>query len=350
MFSIQKGINLSHWLSQVFGWSPRPQFITQQDILFIKQAGFDHVRLPVDEEQLWHEDFTKNTQAFADMHACIQWCIALDLRVVVDMHILRSHHFNNANNEGAMTLWENPKEQDHMMEIWRILSAELKHYSEDMLAYEFMNEPVAPKHHYWNELVARGHSVLRELEPTRTLIFGPNLWQIPKFFESFEIPRGDANIILSFHTYDPLPFTHYKAPWMPLGDYTGPVVYPGTTVPDEFLQDFIDANGNSLIAKIAAENRIFTKESMCDVIAPALEFAKKTGLRLYCNEFGCLPTVTRSQRLQYYTDLIDVLQSHNIAYAAWDYKGDFGIRQWDKQSYTNGEIDNELVGVLVKNK
>ncbi|HOS84993.1 MAG TPA: hypothetical protein PK199_08765, partial [Bacteroidales bacterium] len=101
---------------------------------------------------------------------------------------------------------------------------------------------------------------------------------------------------------------------------------------------------------IAAENRIFTKESMCDVIAPALEFAKKTGLRLYCNEFGCLPTVTRSQRLQYYTDLIDVLQSHNIAYAAWDYKGDFGIRQWDKQSYTNGEIDNELVGVLVKNK
>lgn len=348
MFSIQKGINLSHWLSQVFGWSPRAQYITENDILYIKQAGFDHVRLPIDEEQLWHQDFSKNVEAFADMHTCITWCLKHDLRVVVDMHILRSHHFNNANNEGAMTLWESPQEQDHMMDLWSVLSAELRHYSVEHVAYEFMNEPVAPKHHYWNQLVARGHAVLRELESKRTLIFGPNLWQIPQFFESFEIPSGDQNIILSFHTYDPLPFTHYKAPWMPLGRYTGPVQYPGTTVPDEYLQDFVDANGNSLIAKIAAENRVFTKESMLTVIKPALKFAEKTGLRLYCNEFGCLPSVTRSQRLQYYTDIIDVLQSHNIAYASWDYKGDFGIREWNKENYTNGNNDTDLVKILVK--
>jgi len=39
MFTIQKGINLSHWLSQVFGWSPRATFITQTDISNIKQWG-----------------------------------------------------------------------------------------------------------------------------------------------------------------------------------------------------------------------------------------------------------------------------------------------------------------------
>lgn len=70
---------------------------------------------------------------------------------------------------------------------------------------------------------------------------------------------------------------------------------------------------------------------------------------MYCNEFGCLPSVTRSQRLHYYTDLIDVLQSHNIAYAAWDYKGDFGVRAWDKQTYTNGDTDVELVNILAGN-
>ena len=349
MFTISKGINLSHWLSQVFGWSPRPQFITEQDIIFIKKAGFDHVRLPIDEEQMWHEDFTKNIEAFRDMHSCINWSISHGLKVVIDMHILRSHHFNNAaNNEGKMTLWDSIDDQNHMMDVWKVLSGELKQYSLDDVAYEFMNEPVAPKHHYWNELVARGHKTIRELEPERTIIFGPNLWQIPKFFDVFEVPSGDKNIILSFHTYDPLPFTHYKAPWIPFGGYTGPVTYPGTTIPDETLPDFLEFTKDSLIGKIAAENRVFTKESFTEIIQPALKFAKKMGLTLYCNEFGCLPTVNRKDRLAYYNDIITTLQNNNIAYASWDYKGDFGIRDWDKTNYTTGKTDEDLVSILTK--
>ena len=349
MFTIQKGINISHWLSQVFGWSPRQTFITEQDIIFIKNSGFDHIRLPIDEEEMWHANFTKNTEAFNYMHSCIRWSISHGLKVVIDMHILRSHHFNNAaNNEGAMTLWDSIDDQNHMMDVWRELSKELIQYSNDDVAYEFMNEPVAPKHHFWNELVARGHKTIRELEAERTIIFGPNLWQIPKFFDAFEVPAGDKNIILSFHTYDPLPVTHYKAPWIPLGAYTGPINYPGTTIPDEHLQTFIDVNGESLIGKIAAENRIFTKESFEEVIAPALRFAKKTGLRLYCNEFGCLPTVDRTIRLAYYNDLLETLKKHSIAFASWDYKGDFGIIHWDRASNSNGEIDTEIIQILVK--
>ncbi|MDR2962793.1 MAG: glycoside hydrolase family 5 protein [Bacteroidales bacterium] len=348
MFHIQKGINLSHYLSQVFGWSPRETFITRQDIANITQWGFDHVRLPIDEDQLWHESGEKNADAFAYLHTCIGWCLQEKLKIVVDFHILRSHHFNNANNEGAMTLWDSPAEQQHMMDLWRELSAELKQYSTDELAYEFMNEPVAPQPRMWNDLVARGYAILRTLEPERFLIFGPNMWQMPQFYASFELPHNATRVILSYHTYSPLPFTHYRAGWLPLGAYTGAVHYPGRTIPDAEWEEFEKANGKGVFADIVREKRDFTKETMIEEIQPAVEFAKKHGFQLYCNEFGCLPSVDRAERLQYYRDMAAVFAQFNIAFAAWDFKGDFGIQAWDRTNFTNGAADTDLIAALIE--
>jgi endoglucanase len=49
-FIIRKGVNLSHWMSQTREWSPEDRFITREDINLIH--GFDHVRIPVDEEEM----------------------------------------------------------------------------------------------------------------------------------------------------------------------------------------------------------------------------------------------------------------------------------------------------------
>jgi endoglucanase len=348
MFHIHKGINLSHWLSQVFCWSPRETFITSHDIANIKQWGFDHVRLPIDEDQLWDENFKKNAAAFEYLHKCITWCLHENLKIVIDLHILRSHHFNNANNEGAMTLWTDTAEQEHMMDVWRELSAELQHYPTDELAYEFMNEPVAPKPSLWNDLVARGYALLRELEPERFLIFGPNMWQMPQFYKSFALPQNATRVILSYHTYSPLPFTHYKAGWLPLGKYDGAVHYPGKTIPDSEWNEFEQANGNDVLAVIAKERKEFDKQSMIAEIKPALEFAAQRGMQLYCNEFGCLPSVNRTERLLYYSDLSSVFKQFNIAFAAWDFKGDFGIQAWDRKTFENGAIDTELISALLE--
>ena len=52
-FAIQRGTNISHWLSQDFGWAPRESWFTEKDVQFIAAQGFDHIRLPVDEKELW---------------------------------------------------------------------------------------------------------------------------------------------------------------------------------------------------------------------------------------------------------------------------------------------------------
>jgi len=348
MFTIQKGINLSHWLSQVFGWSPRHKFLTEQDIAFIAKSGFDHVRLPIDEEQMWYESGEKNIEAFTDLHAAINWCKKYDLKVVVDLHILRSHHFNAANNEGAMTLWDNVAEQDKFQDIWKQLSAELIQYSTDFLAYEYMNEPVAPKHEMWNKLVARGYNTIRELEAERTIVFGPNMWQYPSFFKYLEVPTNDKNILISFHTYDPLPFTHYKAYWIGIGEYDGPVVYPGKTIPDDQYDYFVSKSNDPKLLEIVKQTPVCDKATFKKIISPALQFAQERGLNLYCNEFGCLPSVPREGRLEYFKDIISTFNENNIAFASWDYKGDFGIVDWNRETFENGEADNDIIQILTQ--
>ena len=52
-FKIKRGVNLSHWLSQDFGWAPKYMYINENDIRFIDSIGYDHVRIPIDEQEMW---------------------------------------------------------------------------------------------------------------------------------------------------------------------------------------------------------------------------------------------------------------------------------------------------------
>jgi hypothetical protein len=42
-FVIHRGINISHWLSQVYGFSKRDVFFTKDDIRLLDSLGFDHI-------------------------------------------------------------------------------------------------------------------------------------------------------------------------------------------------------------------------------------------------------------------------------------------------------------------
>src|SRR5512138_2102293 len=92
-FAIRRGVNLSHWLSQCFGWSPRDTFITEDDIRFIKRLGYDHVRIPIDEKELWTVDGQPSPAAFAALTRSLDWCQKHELRAIVDLHTVRAHHF-----------------------------------------------------------------------------------------------------------------------------------------------------------------------------------------------------------------------------------------------------------------
>lgn len=349
-FELHRGVNISHWLSQTGSWVHRASFFTEHDVEFLHTMGYDHIRLPIDEEILFDEHGTCIDSAFASVKLAIDWCIQRNMRVIVDLHILRSHHFNSRNNEGAMTLWNDTAAQNHLLTIWDSISTRLKTYPNSMVAYEFMNEPVAPEHEMWNQLVERMFAKIRSLEPNRVLMLGSNRWQKPHTFPYLRVPKNDKNIILTVHTYHPYFVTHYQAFWSAAKHYTGPVQYPGYPITAEDYKKYVDTTNEALVSRIKEEKSFdyFDSQKLQDILQPAIDKAHEYGLQLYCSEFGCLPNIPRDMRLRYFTDITNVFRKNNISYSSWDYKGHFGIVTYDFQNRKPTYIDTTLIQLLVK--
>lgn len=323
-FEIHRGTNIAHWLSQSSRrGADRAAFFTQRDVAFIDSVGFDHIRLPIDEEQLWDENGKRHEEAFGLLRECLRWCNDAGLRVVLDLHILRSHYFNA---EEEQPLWTNRAEQDKLIALWKDLSTAVGEWPIDMLAYEFMNEPVAKDPEQWNDLVARVRDSIRFWEPERVLVIGSNRWQSASTFDELEIPPGDPNIILSFHFYEPFHLTHTGASWTHLKDFTGEVHYPGQIV----------VNGTT-----PEETRIYNIDTLEKMMAKPLHLADSLGLPLYCGEFGVIEKAPTAPRLAWYRDMVAIFEKHGVAYANWNYKaGSFGIVD------ASMEPDEALVRIL----
>src|SRR5258708_5607784 len=178
-----------------------------------------------------------------------------------------------------------------------------------------MNEPVADDPELWNRLVERVIKQIREGEPTRVIVVGSNRWQSVETFGDLRVPSGDPNILPSFHFYTPMALTHHGASWTKVGEYKGPVRYPGRTVDEEDLAGLAP----DLVRALRGDTRPFDRDEMERGLARPLALAKRSGLRLYCGEWGCLPSVPRSDRLRWSAALPPALDAHHLAWPPSDY-------------------------------
>lgn len=332
---LHRGVNISHWLSQSGArGTERANYFTEKDVAFIASQGFDHLRIPIDEEQMFTPDGEKEPEAFRLLHNALQWCRKYKMRAVVDLHILRTHHFNAAEKP----LFTDKKAQEQFYECWRKLSGELKRYSNKWVAYELMNEPIADDPETWNVIVNRCAEVVRGLEPKRTIIIGSNRWQGYETVKDLRIPEGDPNIIISFHYYNPFPLTHYRASWTDQKDYKGGIHYPGQVVTDEDLKA-VDEH----IAKKYSwmKNLRWDKNVIAEHFEQVLQRARHYGVPVYCGEYGCINETPADDRNRWFNDMDDVFEEKGIGRAVWDYKGGFGIIK-------KGKPDEIMINCLTK--
>ncbi len=337
-FDIRSGVNISSWISQV---STRPKgystkdFFTETDLKRLGELGFDHIRLPVDESQLFTTDGKFIPETLQLIHDAVGWCKENDMRVVLDLHILRSHYFNDKQN---MSLWTDAREQNKLIDLWMKITDEFGNYPNGLLAYELLNEPVPPAPEVWNDLSARLINEIRKKEKERTLIFGGGEHNSVKSLQTLTVPENDPNLMLVFHFYTPHLLTHYKAPWMRLRDLDIPLHYPGQLVQD--------ADADTLQNKIHKDivnyfNGLYNKEILLERMSIAFNKSKETGLKLYCSEFGCISFTEKEIKEKWFGDVVSILNENNVAGAVWGYKAGFGIFNND------GTIaDREIINIL----
>ncbi|WP_203255884.1 glycoside hydrolase family 5 protein [Hyunsoonleella ulvae] len=329
-FKVYKGTNVAHWLSQSDRRGiERVSFFTEKDVKRIANMGFDHIRLPIDEEQMWDENGNRYNEAFSLMENCIKWCQKNNLRVIVDLHILRSHHFNAKEKP----LWTDVTEQNKFFDLWKDLSKTLSKFPNSLVAYELMNEAVADDHESWNTLLAKAVAAIRELESERTIVIGSNRWQAVETFDALKVPENDKNILLSFHFYEPFLLSHYGAKWLSLRNYNGPVSYPGTILTRRDFEVLPEE------MKIEVEKWVdmkYDKDVLLEMMQKPMLKAKALGLPLYCGEFGIISHAPEKESLIWYQDMIQLFKETGIGYANWNYKSDnFGLISSDSKENKN---------------
>jgi endoglucanase len=172
----------------------------------IKRGGFDFVRV--------------NLFAFRHMDAQnridpkwlerLDWVVreagAAGLGVIVDQH-----DFDGC----AKDL---PACRAKLPAFWRQVAPRYRNAPANV-AFELLNEPYGPiDADTWNALFPELLAIVRETNPTRIVVIGPTRWNNYGELPTLKLPEADRNILVTFHYYDPFPFTHQGASWANLTD------------------------------------------------------------------------------------------------------------------------------------
>jgi endoglucanase len=232
-----KGINLGNWLlpegymfkfksansprligvvlNQLIGetearrfWQTfRDNYVTAEDIRFIKRAGFNSVRVPFNCRLFVTEGEPQRLEGpgYELLDRVVGWCRREGLLVVLDMHAAPGGQTgdNIDDSFGYPFLYESEESQELTVRIWQKLAA--RYAAEPaVLGYDLLNEPIA---HYFDAahfnpklepLYRRVVKGIRAVDKNHVIFLGGAQWDTN--FKVFG-PPFDDKLAYTFHKY-----------------------------------------------------------------------------------------------------------------------------------------------------
>ncbi len=290
-FGIKKGVNLGGWLSQCdYSTERMDHFIEEPDIARIASWGVDHVRLPVDYNIFEEEDGTPKEDGLLRVEKAIGWCRKYGLKLVLDLHKTAGFSFDAG--EAETGFFDSEAYQERFYKLWERLAARFGPLH-DMVAFELLNE-VTEKAFMpaWNRIASTCIGRIRAIAPETWLLVGGYGNNCPMAVPDLDLPE-DSRLIYNFHCYDPLPFTHQGAYWVP----------------------WLDRNARVSFEESGATEAYFEAD-----FEPAIKAAEAKGVPLYCGEYGVIELADPEDILRWYATIHPVFERYGIARCAWSYK------------------------------
>ncbi|HEX7357123.1 MAG TPA: glycoside hydrolase family 5 protein [Ignavibacteriaceae bacterium] len=208
--------------ARIFWQSFRDNYITKEDIQFIKSTGLNHIRVPFnfklflveDHPDIWLEE------GFKRLDDVINWCKEENLYVVLDLHAAPGGQTgDNIDDSWSYPfLFEDQQAQQTTIALWKKLAERYKDET-IVIGYDLLNEPLP--HYLKNKeelnkllepLYKKITSAIREVDNNHLIFIGGAQWNTN--FKMFGKPF-DKKLVYTFHKY-----------WMP------PV--------QEQIQDYVD--------------------------------------------------------------------------------------------------------------
>lgn len=175
----------------------RENYITEADIRFLHDAGFNSVRIP------FHYKLIEDETALPILDRVIAWCKQAHIWVILDMHCAPGGQTgtNIDDSWGYPWLFESEEQQQIAVGLWRAIA---QRYADEptVLGYDLLNEPIAPPAASLNPRLEPVYrkitSAIREVDKNHAVILGGAQWD-----SNFDVfgPPIDKNAIYTFHKY-----------------------------------------------------------------------------------------------------------------------------------------------------
>jgi endoglucanase len=314
----QAGANLGGWISQYPAFSQEHfnSFILEKDIQTIASWGMDHVRLPVDYPVLEDDaaPFAYRAAGLAHIDNCLAWCNAHGLNLILDLHKAPGYFFGTFTET---TLFNDPQTRERFLSLWEMLARRYRGVNPDGLVFELLNEMVQPTSDPWNALAGEAFRRIRAVDPARWVMIGGNNYNSAWTLKEITL-IDDPRVAYTFHFYEPMPFTHQRAAWVPdLLALNAVTPYPGMAPGVEAFLAIQSEYRQSLEKFVVTPLDL---EYLRANLQPALDFLALTGAPLYCGEYGAIDHAPLDSRIRWHRDFVDLLREHNIGRAVWSYK------------------------------
>jgi endoglucanase len=286
--AIHRGFNFGDVLEEPTegkwsGITIQPEYLS-----IIHNAGFDTIRVPID----WVDHagpapaYMIDPKFFARIDEVIAGATSNQLTVVLDYH---------ADNE----IIKDPDHySDRFLAIWKQI-AEHDQAEPDSVYFELMNEAhdklTSDK---WNALIVRALAVIRPTNPTRTVVVGAIQWNSFDKLPELQLPDSDQHLLVTFHYYLPMTFTHQGASWI------GPV-----------SKSWLGTKWEGTDAQKAVIAHDF---------GVAIDWAKAHQRPLYLGEFGAYSTGDMDSRARWTTCCARTAESLGIGWTYWEFCSGFG--------------------------
>lgn len=189
----------------------KDNYITLEDIQYIKSTGMNTIRIPFHYKLFTDEDFMDlkvNQDGFQRLDSLVSWCRESEIYLILDMHDAPGGQTGDNIDDSYGYPWLVVEEdsQELFISIWKRIA---EHYKNEpiILGYDLLNEPIA--HHFTEDLpklnaeleplYKKAVAAIREVDTNHIILLGGAQWN--SNFKVFNDSKFDNKIMYTCHRY-----------------------------------------------------------------------------------------------------------------------------------------------------
>lgn len=280
--SLGRGVN-------VLGYDPvwrdpaKARF-TPRHFKLIHEAGFQTVRIVLQSFEFIDDQGRFDPQWLATLDIMVKAALEQKLNVILD-----EHDFLICAKELATC-------KTKLHAFWSQIAPRYKDAPNRVL-FEILNEPHdALTDEAWNALAQETLTLIRSSNPERNIIIGGARWNGMEGLPALKLPEQDKHIIVTFHYYHPMAFTHQGAPWA-----------------DKEIERLSNiAWGNE------ADYALLNKE-----LDTVKAWSDANGRPIFLGEFGAYEKAPMQYRVTWDAAVARAAEARGFAWAYWQFDPDF---------------------------